>query len=172
MHFNHKRWLFASLCVCAAGLLAGCNKPAGTSAEQSGSTALQPASNGAQPTGPVPPPVQLARWIQATPNRSPPTCSATDPGTTDAPFFTFNGGSFDACLIDGPYPWDNKDWFVMRIKGYLRPGTSKTDLIRVCSAQAAHPSNPTLFVAGPCHTTTGVGKAGCEVCSANGVPQP
>ena len=154
MHPNHSRLMFASLGLCAVGLAA--------------LTAFQSEAQ------PQPPPVQLSKWLQSTPVRALPTCSTASPGTAEAPYFTFNGGTYDACWIDGPYRWENKSWFVLRQKGFLRPqpGSTKADIVRLCSAQAAHPTTPDAFVAGPCRTTKGVGPAGCEVCAVNVEPQP
>src|SRR3982750_3062752 len=82
------------------------------------------------PANATPPPVQLSKWLQSTPDRASLPCATAAPGTAQAPFFAFNGGTYDTCLIDGPSPWDNKSWFTMRIIGFVPGGGGpKADLI-------------------------------------------
>jgi hypothetical protein len=109
----------------------------------------------------------LGIWLKSTPHRTlAPCASATAASeTAQAPWFTFNGAHYYDCLIDGPYTWNDKQWYVLRISQFVppvSPAPPPVDLVRVCSLQAAHPPGP--FVEGPCHSTNGVGPAGCEVC--------
>ena len=112
----------------------------------------------------------LGNWLKSTPDRPLAPC-ASAPGTAQAPFFDFNGGTYFNCVIDGPYSFQDKQWYVLRMAGFVPPGGgTPADLIRVCSLQATHPQgspNPK----GPCHSANGVGPKGCEICVVNGVPQ-
>lgn len=118
----------------------------------------------------------LRDWIQDTQVAHPDHCPPeTDPGPQA---FTFNGKTFDWCLIDGPYQWDGKDWYVQRLKRIGTPPTPSNpaggpwnDVIRVCSPQAKRPKLPPIHVNGPCLTADGVGPGGCQICVFNGVPQ-
>ena len=154
MHPTTSRLMYASLATAALGL-------AGIAAVQSS----------AQPAGPIPPPVQLSRWVQATPNAPLQNCPLTAAaGTPQLPFFGFSGTP-QSCLMDGPYPFDDKSWFTQRIKHV--PGQTAgifVDVVRACSLGAAHLDDPNKFVGGPCRTTAGVGPRGCEVCQLNGAP--
>ena len=120
-----------------------------------------------------PPPVQLKSWIKSTGNRDLAACPMTPTvNNPAAPYFSFTGMP-QSCLVDGPYKWDHKDWYVQRING-LQPvaGGPIHELIRVCSLSAVRPAQPATFVGGPCHTAAGVGPRGCEICVMDGVPQP
>jgi hypothetical protein len=123
----------------------------------------------APPEPPVPPPLWLKKWLQDTPVAHPDHCP---PETDPVPqAFTFNQNTFDWCLIDGPYKWDGKDWYVQRLKRIGKPpsptnptGGPWNDVIRVCSPQAVDHEG-TMSPCGP------AGPKGCKNCVINGVPQ-
>jgi hypothetical protein len=112
----------------------------------------------------------LGNWLTATPDRPLSPC-ASSPGTSQGPAFDFNNGTYFSCSMDGPYPFQNKDWYVLRITRFVpASGGAPINLVRVCSPQATHAPS-TNNPKGPCHTAQGVGPKGCEVCAVNGVPQ-
>jgi hypothetical protein len=121
-------------------------------------------------------------WI-STSNRSWLPCNHATPVSV-GPFFQFNdplaAAPVGVCRETGPFPVQTNlggipvthDWWVQVISNLNIPSTSKVkctgtltcfrDIIRVCSTfYAAH--RPSVYTAGPCET--GIGNAGCEVCS-------
>jgi hypothetical protein len=116
-----------------------------------------------------PPPVQLKKWIQDT--RVADLTPCPSPIHQRPLAFTFNKKVFEWCLVDGPYKWDDKDWYVQRIKGIGDAPTTTNptggpwnDVIRVCSPQAVGHEG-TESPCGP------AGPGGCKNCMVNGVPQ-
>jgi hypothetical protein len=133
-----------------------------------GLAALASVASKAQPQ--TPQAANVATWVQATPNRAPVSCPlAAAAGTADAPYFGF-ANLPQSCLLDGPYAWNGKSWFVQRIKGIKDSSGKLIDVIRVCTAAAVDPSRTSHF-SGPCRTVNGAGPKGCEVCVADGVAQ-
>ena len=122
------------------------------------------------------PPNWLRDWVQDTPVDHLDHCPPEADPVPQA--FTFNKKTFDWCLIDGPYQWDGKDWYVQRLKRIGDPPSASNpsggpwnDVIRVCSPQAKRPKDPPTHVNGPCGTAAGAGPGGCQICVFNGVPQ-
>lgn len=138
MRPNHSRLMYALLCVAAL----------------------------AAPTVAVADP--LSDWVRATPKRVLATCAnaANANGLSQAPWFDFNGGTWFNCLMDGPYPFGGKHWYVLRMSGFVPANSSAApvDIIRVCSLQAIHPPSQPAVI-GPCGSASGVGPKGCEVCA-------
>ena len=129
-----------------------------------GLVAIAAVQTDAQPNPPSSP--DLKRWVQSTPNHALPHCPlSAGAATAGAPYFQFVTVP-QTCLIDGPYKWRAKEWFVQRM--YV--GNPPHDVIRVCSKSAIH-SNQNQFVPGPCRTAKGAGPKGCEICRISGVPQ-
>jgi hypothetical protein len=118
-----------------------------------------------------PPPVQLKTWIYGTRVADLTPCP---PENYPTPYtFTFNKKTFEWCFFDGPYKWNDSDWYVQRIRQIYNPAVSndpRKDVIRVCSPQARDRPANTPFE-GPC-SSGGVGPGGCQNCVINGVPQP
>ncbi len=149
MHLTTNRTLLASIGLAALGL-----------------TAIASVQSSAQPT---PPPVQLQKWIQSVPNRAMAPCPLTAAaGTAEVPYFGFAPGiAMQSCLLDGPYDWDGKKWYIQRMQGVNTP---PREVVRVCSPSAVR-TDASIFVAGPCRTTKGAGPRGCEICRVAGVPE-
>jgi hypothetical protein len=110
------------------------------------------------------PDVSLYGWLRTTPLKAPVPC-AMEPGggTAEVPWFTLNNrqNRETECLIDGPYWWNDHQWYVLRIKK-LTSDDGLMDSVRVCSVAAKREGEPLPPFPSPCGGDAGGG--GCKVC--------
>jgi hypothetical protein len=152
----------------------------------------------------------IETWLATTPTSVIRDCPWPVPVQQQAPGYKFPDPAFpyfpmpydpdhaypSSCQQDGPYTYDGKPWFVMRVKGYLagkdkevidkrdnkvlcKPAPGKrcrVSMVRVCSKDAEHTGELSLLRS-PCalnyldHHLEGVGPRGCSVCAFSAEPQ-
>lgn len=162
MHSTTARLMYASLALAAVGIVA-------VSSGEIGAQAIVPSP--LAPRGPYNPgfAIDVGTWVRSTPMRTF-TCPTSGSSTALPPFFKVNG-VYNSCMVDGPYQWDGKSWFVQRIHAFSPSGQTVAalafDVIRVCSAGATHP--PGSAGDGPCGPAN-VGPNGCEPCATRQLP--